>query len=223
MQNGHGLTRPPGTGSLTPPAPLVPLRKRIHRLGHLAARYTDAVLSRRLTPAEQAEAAGYLRSDAERGMFWGQSKADRRHGLAAARSIAEARPDRPDLIRAALLHDVGKRHARLGAAGRVWAVVRSGLGFPPSERGRPTWITGAGRPRSWPPGAPNPWWSPMRCITTEGGPRRSPRRTGRCCKRRTGPACPDTGPTGGGGKDRDRTVPLPTMAPVRRTRRENDL
>ena len=135
MQNGHGLTRPPGTGSLTTPAPLVPLRKRIHRLGHLAARYTDAVLSRRLTPAEQAEAAGYLRSDAERGMFWGQSRADRRHGLAAARSIAVARPDRPDLIRAALLHDVGKRHARLGAAGRVWAVVRSGLGFPPSERG----------------------------------------------------------------------------------------
>ena len=107
---------------------------RLSRLGHLAARYADAVLSRRLSPSEQDEAARLLASDAERAMFWGQPGADRRHGLAAARAVAEARPGRTDLIRAALLHDAGKRRARLGAAGRVRAEIRSRLGLPPSER-----------------------------------------------------------------------------------------
>ena len=110
------------------------MRERLSRLAHLAARYADAVLSGRLTPSEQDEAARLLASDAERAMFWGQSGADRRHGLAAARAVAASRPGRTDLIRAALLHDAGKRRARLGAAGRVRAVIRSGLGLPPSER-----------------------------------------------------------------------------------------
>lgn len=110
------------------------MQARLSRLGHLAARYADAVLSRRLSPAEQDEAARLLASDAERAMFWGQSGADRRHGLAAARAVAEARPGRTDLIRAALLHDAGKRRARLGAAGRVRAEIRSRLGLSPSER-----------------------------------------------------------------------------------------
>ncbi len=111
------------------------MRKRSFRLLHLAARFTDVVLSRRLSPAEQDEAARLLASDAERTLFWGQSRADQRHGLAAARAVAEARPGRTDLIRAALLHDAGKRRVRLGAAGRVWTELRAGLGLPPTERG----------------------------------------------------------------------------------------
>ncbi len=111
------------------------MRERLSRLAHLAARYADAVLAGRLSPSEQDEAARLLASDAERAMFWGQSGADRRHGLAAARAVALSRPGRTDLIRAALLHDAGKRRARLGAAGRALTVIRSGLGLPPSERG----------------------------------------------------------------------------------------
>ena len=38
------------------------------------------------------------------------------------------------MVRAALLHDIGKRHARLGTAGRSWAVVRSAMGRRPSTR-----------------------------------------------------------------------------------------
>lgn len=103
-------------------------------LGHLAARLADVVLSRRLTPLEQAEVAAYLRTSTERAMFWGQPTADQRHGLQAARSVGAARPDRSDLIRAALLHDAGKRHARLGPLRRSWAVLRTATGMKPTSR-----------------------------------------------------------------------------------------
>lgn len=88
---------------------------------HLVARFFDVLSARALRPAEQAEVAGWLRSDGERAMFWQQPRADQRHGLAAARHVAARAGDRPELVRAALLHDVGKRHARLGVIGRVVA------------------------------------------------------------------------------------------------------
>jgi hypothetical protein len=58
---------------------------------------------------------------AEGSLFWGQSAPDQRHALDSARAVAAARPERADLERAALLHDVGKRHAGLGAVGRSLA------------------------------------------------------------------------------------------------------
>lgn len=103
-------------------------------LAHLVARLADVLLSRRLTPLEQAEVAQYLMSPSEQMMFWGQPRADQRHALEAARSVASRLPERLDLIRAALLHDVGKRHARLGWFGRVWAVLRSGIGTVTTSR-----------------------------------------------------------------------------------------
>ena len=93
----------------------------------------DVVSSRRLSPSEQAEVAVYLRSADERNLFWDQPRADQRHALASARSVLAACPDRSDMVRAALLHDVGKRHSRLGPVGRSWAVVSGALNRP-SER-----------------------------------------------------------------------------------------
>ena len=93
----------------------------------------DVVSSPRLSPSEQAEVAEYLRSPAERDLFWDQPRADQRHALASARSVLAACPDRSDMVRAALLHDVGKRHSRLGPVGRSWAVVSGALNRP-SER-----------------------------------------------------------------------------------------
>ena len=95
---------------------------------HLAARFFDVLAARALTPGEQAEVAALLANDAERSMFWGQSRADHRHGWSAARIVRSARPDRGDLVRAALLHDVGKRHARLGPVGRSLATMQGRLG-----------------------------------------------------------------------------------------------
>ena len=101
---------------------------------HLIARFFDVLSSRPLTPAEQQEADGLLRSTAERAMFWDQPTADQRHGLGAARFVASSPGSRPELIRAALLHDVGKRHARLGIVGRSVASAVRMLGG--SGRGR---------------------------------------------------------------------------------------
>lgn len=89
-------------------------------LSHLVRRFFGTLTARPLTPAEQQRAAGWLR-DAEAGLFWRMPPADQRHALTSAETVAASRPDRVDLIRAALLHDVGKRHARLGVIGRVTA------------------------------------------------------------------------------------------------------
>jgi len=51
-------------------------------------------------------------------LFFTQAGYDQRHGFQAARYMAAREPLRPDLIRAALLHDIGKRHANLGPVGR---------------------------------------------------------------------------------------------------------
>ena len=99
---------------------------------HLAGRLLDVTLARPLRPGEQTEVAKLLTTDAERSMYWDQPRADQRHGLAAARLVRSARPGRTDLARAALLHDVGKRHSRLGPIGRSVATLlgRLGIGVP---------------------------------------------------------------------------------------------
>ena len=96
---------------------------------HLAGRFLDVILARPLRPREQAEVATLLRTGAERSMYWDQARADQRHGLAAARLVRSRRPHRSDLVRAALLHDVGKRSARLGPVGRSAATILGRLGL----------------------------------------------------------------------------------------------
>lgn len=54
-------------------------------------------------------------------VFFEQSPADQRHGLESARHVMASKTATPDLVLAALLHDVGKRHAGLGVFGRVAA------------------------------------------------------------------------------------------------------
>lgn len=69
-------------------------------------------------------------------VFLDQSHADRRHGFESARFVQAHGGDR-EVARAALLHDVGKRHARLGIIGRSMASVLARLGLPaPGRLGR---------------------------------------------------------------------------------------
>jgi len=105
----------------------------MRRLLHLARRFFETLRSRPLDPAEQDQAAGWL-SDRESPLFWEQSPADQRHALTAARMVASVRPERRDLIRAALLHDIGKRHSRLGVPGRVTASTLDLLRIPAPGR-----------------------------------------------------------------------------------------
>jgi hypothetical protein len=95
---------------------------------HLAGRFWSVALATPLTPREQTEVHARLES-AERLLFWTQSPADQRHGLECARRIMAIRPDDPVVIRAALLHDVGKRHAGLGAVGRTCATLAGRIGW----------------------------------------------------------------------------------------------
>ena len=57
------------------------------------------------------------------GIFFEQPGYDQRHGYEAARSVMAGGFDDSDVVTAALMHDVGKRHARLGLIGRSVASV----------------------------------------------------------------------------------------------------
>ena len=65
----------------------------------------------------------------EEALFFGQPAIDQRHGFQSATEVAAQVPERRDLVRAALLHDLGKRHSRLNVFGRsvVSALAKVGL------------------------------------------------------------------------------------------------
>jgi hypothetical protein len=98
--------------------------------GHLAWRFFDVITARPLDHTEREAVRERLHSDAEARAFFSQADADQRHGYAASLHVLAAAPDRPDLARAALLHDIGKRHAHLGPLGRVLASVAIRLHLP---------------------------------------------------------------------------------------------
>lgn len=101
---------------------------------HLAARLYDVVTSRGLDKGERNAVRRWLPETHLQEAFFAQTQADQRHGFAAALHVVATHPDRSDLIRAALVHDIGKRHARLGPLGRVLASVAIRLRLPLSPR-----------------------------------------------------------------------------------------
>jgi len=89
-------------------------------LSHLTRRFFDVLRARPLTEAERSAVRDWL-SDGEDSVFFAQSDVDQRHGYAAASIVKSSGMADRAVIRAGLLHDVGKRHARLGVIGRVLA------------------------------------------------------------------------------------------------------
>ncbi len=97
---------------------------------HLIARFFDVLRADPLTEDEHREVESWLDDGGEVTIYWEQPVADQRHGLEAARRIAAAWEGRRDLVRAALLHDVGKRRSNLGVVARSLASLLAKLGIP---------------------------------------------------------------------------------------------
>ena len=100
---------------------------------HLVRRFLGTLRARPLGPAAQTLADSLL-SAGERPLFWEQSAADQRHAVDAARSVMAVVPGRVNLARAALPHDVGKRHAGVGILARSGASIAAMLHLPTSGR-----------------------------------------------------------------------------------------
>jgi putative nucleotidyltransferase with HDIG domain len=101
-------------------------------LGHLTRRFFDVLFSAPLDAAERMAVEGWLDSG-QAWVFFSQPDPDQRHGFHAALVVIAGGGDL-DVIRAALLHDVGKRHARLGVVGRTCASLAMRLGLPLTGR-----------------------------------------------------------------------------------------
>lgn len=86
-----------------------------------------------LAEGERSNVDRWLANPALRVMFWEQSIGDQRHAYDGARHVfGLGRP--PEVVQAALLHDVGKRHAALGPIGRTLATVAHSVGIPGGRR-----------------------------------------------------------------------------------------
>lgn len=97
------------------------LRRVVHsdlsHFRHLTGRFFRTILARRKA-GDRAFVEAYL-GPTERELFFRQRLADQRHGIDLGARLRRDGFDDPDLIRAALLHDVGKSIERLPVACRV--------------------------------------------------------------------------------------------------------
>lgn len=93
----------------------------------------EALWADPLGPREEAEVAGLL-DDRLAALFWDQPVSDQRHAIESARKVLAARPGAQELAKAALLHDIGKRHARLGVPGRIAATLLALVRLPAPGR-----------------------------------------------------------------------------------------
>lgn len=95
---------------------------------HLGRRFFSALRADPLDESEMASLAAVL-EPAEMALFVDQPRIDQRHGLDSMMFAARRTGDR-DVLRAATLHDIGKRHAGLGVPGRVLASICLKLRIP---------------------------------------------------------------------------------------------
>lgn len=107
----------------------------MRHLLHLATRFFRSLGARRPTIDDQEFVAAHVEGELAR-LFWRQPVPDLAHAIAGARLVAGECPGRPELVRAFLLHDVGKRHSGLGTFRRSLATAASLARLPVGTSGR---------------------------------------------------------------------------------------
>jgi hypothetical protein len=103
-------------------------------LGHLSARFFEVLFARPLEAAEVDEVRSWL-TRGQSWLFFSQPGPDQRHGYQAA-LVARDEGLGSTAVAAALLHDIGKRHARLGLIGRTCASLAIKVKLPLPGRWR---------------------------------------------------------------------------------------
>lgn len=98
---------------------------------HLVRRFFGFLTAAPLTPHEQRIVADALRPEVA-ALFFAQRSEDQRH----AYGVADGFRGEPDLLEAALTHDVGKATSDLGAVGRSFATLGGTTGLPIPARWR---------------------------------------------------------------------------------------
>lgn len=102
-------------------------------LSHLTRRFFDVLFARPLSGSERSAVTAWLPEDVGEA-FFSQTDADQRHGYHAALSVVAAGVRDDDVVFAALVHDIGKRHSGLGIMGRSVASILIRLGLPLPEK-----------------------------------------------------------------------------------------
>jgi putative nucleotidyltransferase with HDIG domain len=102
-------------------------------LAHLTARFFDVLTARPLDVAERATVELWLTPELSQ-VFFDQQPPDQRHGYEAALSVIAQGFDSNDVVVAALLHDIGKRHSRFGVVRRSIASLMILGRLPLSDR-----------------------------------------------------------------------------------------
>jgi hypothetical protein len=118
----------------------------MRRAGYRVGQFFRHLRRLPLTPDERAEAASALGLRALAALFAQHSPAEQAHALRVLRTVrAGSHPymTQPELLQAALLHDIGKTRAPLNAVERSLAVL--GRRLLPRHAAR--W--GQGQPRGW--------------------------------------------------------------------------
>lgn len=94
---------------------------------HRIRRFFATLSARSLSASERATVSGWLTNEQTEELFFQQPKTDQRHSYACGAFVL-AQTDRPEMVQAAVLHDIGKRHVGFGWIRRTVAGVCQVLG-----------------------------------------------------------------------------------------------
>jgi len=108
---------------------------RFDQTGHLVGRFFGHLRAQPPGPEDQSFVHDYLDGPCAE-LFWAQSFPDQRHAVDVARRVSIALPDDPGAVEAALVHDIGKLQANIGAVSRSIATVLDAACMPMTPRMR---------------------------------------------------------------------------------------